>query len=184
MQSNSKNILQYAGNVVVQLKHKNKLNTLHIHNQGTTNLGLFLAKALTGKFNKEDCPTWFNFEYQDSVSGRWIPLLRVIVPLTGATYFPVADPTTDLDVNDPTGTIGKVKVIATAQSSNTRVTAVGNSKLRLSLWDGKVSPTLLAEVSGDGAINDDLQLMYTALRSGQDAIVNWTMYITTTSSKE
>mgnify|MGYP006907953443 CR=1 FL=1 len=182
MKSNSINTLGYIGEVTINLKQGNRYNTIKVHNQGTTSLGLFLAKALVGNFNKQDTPQWFKFEYQDTNSGQWNSLLRGTIPLTGGTYIPIDEKQLDTKV-DPSSTIGKVKFVAVAQSNNVRVTSVTGKLLRLSIWDGNVVSNVLAEIKGDNPsteTNQDLQLMYTALTGGQDAVINWTMYITNT----
>lgn len=182
MKSNSINTLGYIGEVTIKLKQGNRYNTIKVHNQGKTALGLFLAKALVGNFNKKDTPQWFKFEYEDTDSKQWNSLLRGTVPLTGGTYIPITEGDIDKEV-DPSSTIGKVKFVAVAQSNNVRVTSVDRKRLRLSIWDGNVVSNILAEIKGEDTnseTNEDLQLMYTALTGGQDAVVNWTMYITNT----
>ena len=77
--------LSYKGTAYIKVTSGNRYWDMSINNQGTVNLGLFLAKALTGYYNVSDKPQWFNFEYEES-TGVWRSLLTTYVPLTAPTY--------------------------------------------------------------------------------------------------
>lgn len=176
MKTNSSNGLSYTGVVHIDFLKNDATFHIKLHNQGTISLGTFFSKALAGSFSKDDCPQWLNFESEDS-PGRWQSLLRVAVPFTGTTYVPQEMS----DANDTPATIGEVKFVATLQSNNVRSTSVENKLLRLSMWNNRTPQNALAYIEDEtisGDINKNLILTYNALSSGQDAVVNWLMYIT------
>lgn len=181
MDTISSNSISYKGVVKIDISQKGKHFPLTMFNNGTVYLGLLFSKILAGYFNSSDIPKWFDFEVSEG-QGIWRSLVRTSVPLTGATYYPLTGNDGDplVEDGDPTGMIGKVKFVATLQSSNIKSFSTTNKLLRFSMWDNNAQRQCLATLgdsSTDGEMNSNLQLMYDALKAGQDAIITWTMYI-------
>lgn len=178
MNSLASNSLDYKGIVTVKLNKGNKSYSVPMHNAGTEYLGNFISKALACYYvnnvtsMKNDAPTWFNLEYQDS-SKNWQPLLKNVVPLTGTTY--------GKDTSDLSTVLGKVRFVIPLQSSSVIIrTGIANRNIRISLYNNRVPKEILATIEGEKLgddINVTLHTLYDALTSGQDAMINWVMFI-------
>ena len=161
------NSLSYKGQVTIKIKNrKGSKSEIKLHNSGTFNLGLFIAKALAGYFNNSDCPSFLDMEYQNA-AGNWNSLLNNKVPLTGITYANIDEKSSPI--------IGSVKMLATIQSDNVRRVVVSNSNLRYSLWDGNPSKKLLAYID-NSKLQEILHNTYNAMQ-GQTTIVEWNLQI-------
>lgn len=184
MKADSNTHISYQGIVTLTLiDGKNKLS-FPLHNQGTTNLGLFFSKSLAGYYlnnqdaYRKDRPQWFMFEYKDNSSDNWNPLLANDLPFTAPTYI---DMSSDTSTNNPENTIGKVRFVAAIPSSSARINySLSGRDLRISMYD--VSKKLLAYIEGSSSEENDvyknLKTLYEGLRGGQDAAIDWSLYIT------
>ena len=182
MKESSTNSFQYSGIARVHLTQKGKEYSFTVHNQGTDNLGNFFMKSLSGYYStnidayKSDRPQWFSFEYEDA-PGNWIPLIKSVVPFTGTTYGNAVNSS-----NDPTGTIAKVQFTAAIPTSAViRRSNLNGKAIRMVMWNNNIPKQPLAFIQGvvnsADTIGSNIKLLYEALRSGQDAVVDWIMYI-------
>ena len=99
------------------------------------------------------------------------------MPFTGTTYGNAVNSS-----NDPTGTIAKVQFTAAIPTSAViRRSNLNGKAIRMVMWNNNIPKQPLAFIQGvvnsADTIGSNIKLLYEALRSGQDAVVDWIMYI-------
>ena len=179
----------YYGSVEIILKNGTKKYNLKLHNAGTTALGDLISIALCGDLQNLNtlqtrCANQLTFDF--SQDGEWRPLLSVSTPLTSAVWgISVPQDAEESQFYNNINVIGKTRfscIISTETVLTGFSSLVNQGTARLCLLNSRNE--VLATIERNGPDDDTFSLLYTALTSGQDALINWTMYILNYVSNE
>lgn len=172
----------YYGSVDITIKNKNRKYKINMHNAGTQALGNLISIALSGDAQNigsipNRCPNKLTFDFlQDGV---WRPLLSSASPLTSSVWGVSVPPAEDdSQFLNNTNIIGQNRfstIVNTGSILRGFASAVSTSTTRLCLINNLGEE--LATLERTGTENNPFILLYTALTSGQDALIDWTMYI-------
>lgn len=162
------NLLNYSGQVNINLVRNGKVFTVPFLNKGTKLLTNAIAKALAGQDISDTLPRYLDFTYvieqdgEDTQEGR---LINTKIPFVGIVWGDVALPA---NIQDPEGSA--LLLQATISSADkvivTNLDSIKDFRLCITTKTGEV----LAFVS-DPTLKD----MYNALSEGTDAIIEWRM---------
>ena len=167
----------YQGVVKITYKDRGHKHSVTLRNEGTSYLGDLISIALSGDLRslssiEDRCASSLTFELYDG--NEWRNLLSVSSPLTSSVWGEAVT-----DVSNNTDVIGKNKfsaIIPTSSIIRGYDSLVESRNLRLKLSNNRGED--LAYINDTiGSDARTLPLLYTALISGQDALIDWTMYI-------
>lgn len=185
MQANTSSInnIGYAGEARIKLLIGNKPVVLRLNNAGTEHLGTLLSIALSGDTNniqslKNRVPSKFGFQIEMGMNtGDWRNLLYGVTPVTSGVWGTAVHEASDsIYLNNPL-VIGKTQFTALVSNSlvQRNYTVTDNTNLRIMLMNNLNQE--LAIIQDLGEKERTLPLLYTALINGQDALIEWTLYI-------
>ena len=172
-----RNSFGYQGLVKITYKDRGYQHSVMLKNEGTKYLGDLISIVLAGDLTsldsvKDRCPSALNFEVEMNAN-EWRSLLSINSPLTSGVWGEVVP-----DIEN-TNAIGKTKfssVISTGSVIRGYDSAVNGKNLRLKLINNRKEELAYIYDKTDNT-NRTLPLLYTALVNGQDALVDWTMFI-------
>ena len=178
LQTIGNNCLGYVGEAKVTIKDRGYAHSFFLHNRGTDKLGTLISIVLAGDLKEmanigNRRPSSIGFEYKAGDSeDSWISLLAGRVPLSSSVWGAAAciDPNSKVDRNL---VIGMNKYSAIFTSNSVRLGFINSLKgrpIRLILKNSMNQD--LAEIR-----NDKLDKLYIALSAGQDALIDWSMYL-------
>lgn len=164
----------YEGIAHITLKDKRSKFEFTLQNEGTEALGELISIALSGdpialETLRVRKPANLSFEIAANAAGtQYRTLIAGRVPLTSAVWGSAVKSDTTSD-----NIIGRTQFTAFVSASSVIFGSnVTSATLRLRLSD--INGNDLAYITDNSG---NLAMMYTALCAGQDAIVEWTMYI-------
>lgn len=183
------NNVGYLGIVTITYKDRGHKHSVKIYNEGTQYLGDLISIAISGDRRnitsiQNRCPSFLNFEMQLNEQ-EWRPLLAYNIPITSSVWGSSVPTTTEDSafVNNP-NVIGRNRFSALIPTGSVnRGNNVSNAmSARLKLVNNLGQDLAYITETNDQQ-DRDLPLLYTALTNGQDALVDWTMYILNYTSK-
>lgn len=173
----TKNSLGYQGCVRITYNNRGHKHSVYVHNEGTEYLGNIITIALSGDTKNITelprlIPSSLGFEVIKN-NGDVRNLLSSRVPLTSGVWG-----TSVADTNTPLNVIGKTQYNAIISSDSLIKGYSSNDRFRLKLMNKKNQ--ILAYISDSSDTSNSsrpLALLYQALDGGQDAMIDWIMYI-------
>lgn len=167
----------YTGKVSIRLKNKTK--PLIFKNEGTLQLGSLIADILSGSSTainslSSRVPQWIGFEVM--IGEQYVPLLNRQVPFTA-----IVTGDSVQDNNPPQNVIGKIQFTATIMNIAVIVrTGLGQSyRLKMLNSSGEALAYIYDNRSSG---QNQLELLYNALKGGQDALIDWIMYFSNSTT--
>lgn len=183
------NNIGYEGIVTITYKHKGYKHSIKVHNEGTVQLGDLISIAISGDQRninslQNRSPSLLGFEMQLNEE-EWRPLIAYNIPITSRVWGnSVPTSTEDSKFIDNPNVIGKNRFSATIPSGAVNRGNTPNNAMAVRL---KLLNSLGQDLAYFTELKDEkerkLPLLYTALTSGQDALIDWTMYILNYTSK-
>ena len=172
------NGVTYKGYARITFVNKNRKHTIKINNAGTSVLGDVISRALAGENIQSRVPSLLGFQMliNNGTTTTERNLLNRDVPFTGIVY---GDSVNTADVTIPSNAqiIGAVQLTSVIQSGYTIPGMnVESRTLRITMLNSLKEP-LAYIYDNNPAEENQLALLYEALSSGQDAIIDWVMYI-------
>lgn len=175
--TNTLNTFGYKGIARITIKNKKRRHSFLLTNEGTLALGSVIVDALANRFNSRRIPQWIGFDIQRDTEYQTI--LNRQIPLTGIV--------TGDSVNDPElpqeNVIGKIQFTAVIISSDLIKIPYSGNNYRLKITNSSGEDlAYIYDIRPSG--QNQLQLLYNALNSGQDALIDWVMYFSNAASTE
>ena len=177
------NNVGYVGSVKITYKDRGHKHSVYLHNEGTQYLGNLISIALAGDSRNIDsirnrCASAISFEVKMS-ENEWRTLISGTSPITSSVWGEAVGTIEDSKFNDNPNVIGRNRfssIMSTGLVIRGYGTTVQNQDLRLRLINNRNED--LAYIYDLASSEDrDLPMLYTALENGQDALIDWTMYI-------
>ena len=173
--TNTLNTFGYKGVARITIKNKTRKHSFLLTNEGTSILGSVIVDALANRFNSRRIPQWVGFDVQRDAEYQTI--LNRQIPFTGIV--------TGDSVNDPElpqeNVIGKIQFTAVITSSDLIRSIYSGNNFRLKMISSSGEDLAYIYDIRPTAQNQ-LQLLYNALYSGQDALIDWIMYFSNAAS--
>lgn len=180
--TNIVNNIGYYGSVVITFKNKGRKHSIKVHNEGTEDLGTLISIALCGDQRNINlltgrCASRIGFQLRISDT-EWRDLITAPSVITSSVWGPSVGEIENSEFQNNDNVIG-VTQFSSVMSTGSVIRGYNvNSSydMRLVLRNSRGED--LAYINELGTEQDrSLPLLYTALTNGQDALINWTMFI-------
>lgn len=179
------NNVGYIGSVKITYRYKNTSHSIRIKNEGTSSLGDLISIALSGDQRNINtissrCPNSIGFEFRLNSTSEYRQLLSNNAPITSSIWGASVNDIENSTFSGNSNVIGKNRfsaIISTGLSIPGFSSSLSSADtIRLKLVNSRGES--LAYISEYSTTEEkSLPLLYTALVNGQDALIEWTMYI-------
>lgn len=177
-----KSNIGYYGSVVITFKNGKYKNKIKLHNEGTEALGTLISIALSGDLRNinsisERCASRIGFQLKISET-EWRDLITAPSVVTSSVWGPSVGTIEDSEFQGNPNVIGTVQFSSVMSTGSViRGYNVESSYDMRMILRNSLGEDLAYIVELGSQDERKLPLMYTALVNGQDALINWTMFI-------